>query len=125
MPEPTRDGLEVPEAAVETVRQAVECEMRSRTYDRHAYDEEVFAEGVADISDAALAAALPYIRRAVIEELVGKAEAQSAEAYSGFDMLPQHLKGFPEGQRQRSLGVQANHAHWWLRAELEEGDRRG
>jgi hypothetical protein len=31
--------------------------MESRTYDRHAYNDEVFAEGVADIARAALAAA--------------------------------------------------------------------
>lgn len=38
-------------------RKAVEREMRSRTYDRHAYDVDVFKEGVRDIADAALRAA--------------------------------------------------------------------
>jgi hypothetical protein len=39
------------------VRKAVEREMRARTYDRHAYDEDVFMEGVRDIARAALEAA--------------------------------------------------------------------
>lgn len=47
-------GTEGREAAVAA---AVRREMESRTYDRHAYNAEVFEEGVADIARAALAAA--------------------------------------------------------------------
>lgn len=36
------------------VRKAVNREMRRRTYDRHAYDDKVFREGVYDIAAAAL-----------------------------------------------------------------------
>ena len=104
---------QVPEAAVEAGAHALASD---------AGDEAVWPEYDRE-AELVLTAAHPHIRRAVIEELAEKAETQSAEAYSGFDMIPQHLKGFPEGQRQRSLGVQANHAHWWLRAELEGGDR--
>lgn len=50
MSEPTK-------AQRKAARRAVEREMRSRTYDRHAYDDDVFKEGVRDIADAALRAA--------------------------------------------------------------------
>jgi hypothetical protein len=46
-------------------RKAVEREMRSRTYDRHAYDEDVFKEGVRDIADAAVRAAIAVEREEV------------------------------------------------------------
>lgn len=39
----------------EAVMAAIRSEMRSRTYDRHAYDEEVFEEGVGGIADAVFA----------------------------------------------------------------------
>ena len=43
---------------MKSVRRAVAKEMRARTYDRHAYDEAVFKEGVRDIADAAVRAYL-------------------------------------------------------------------
>lgn len=65
-----------------------------------------------DASNAAekcLAAALPHVRRAVIEELVAKAKAEAAGQYDPY----------------RIRSVEANYALGWLRDELEEGDGCG
>jgi hypothetical protein len=50
---------------VEVVARAVEKSMRQRTYDRHAYDEEVFMEGVDDIAAHAVRAAREYMAAAL------------------------------------------------------------
>lgn len=54
----------IPKAAMTAAKLAVEREMRSRTYDRHAYDDEVFGEGVAGIAREALQAAAPHMSEA-------------------------------------------------------------
>jgi len=54
-------GPVVDEAAVERAKHAVRSEMVDRTYDRHAYNDDVFEEGVDDIARAALLAAFPPV----------------------------------------------------------------
>ena len=56
-------------AARKAARGAVDKEMRARTYDRHAYDEETYRAGVRDIARAAVAAAAPLIERQVREQV--------------------------------------------------------
>lgn len=68
----------IPEA-VAAAEKAVRKEMESRTYDRHAHDAEVFAEGVADIARAALEAAAPYLR--------AQALMDAADEWSDWDAL--------------------------------------
>lgn len=68
---------------VEAAAEAVEREMLQRTYDRHAYDDEVFAEGVADIAAAAVAAARPIIEAEVRRSLLW----ECPDCAFGFDRI--------------------------------------
>ena len=55
------EGYQIPSKALLAAHDAIENRMRSRTYDKHAYNNEVFLEGVADIAYAALEAAAPHL----------------------------------------------------------------
>lgn len=87
------DSKLIPQEAIEAARGAVAKEMRLRTYDRHAYDDDTFEEGVNDIARATLEAALPFLIR---EARAAELEAVAEEA----DMWSMAGAYFPEWEKR-------------------------
>jgi hypothetical protein len=68
-------------AHVAAVADVLGRRLRARTYDRHAHDDETFAEGVEDFATVAVETLTPLIRAQVAESLTPGVTAAILAAY--------------------------------------------
>ena len=70
-----------------------------------------------DRTIGALAAAYDVI----LARLEHAAAVERDARFAAFDAVPKHERGWAEHSMLRDLGIEANHAHWWLKRKRDNG----